>query len=258
MILLTRRTILCFFLLLSCAPLVDLKSQIPANKKTALGSVSGTVTIKGKGAAGISVSLRNPNGGDPRALNYQAKTDQDGHYRIANVAPGSYQVSPDAPAFVVSTSSSGLVVIAEGESVDDINFSLTKGGVITGRITDSEGQPLVEIGVTLQLQDNNVQNVRMMRSLAEAVSTDDRGIYRIFGLPQGKYKMFVGQGVGNLSLRTTRRGSIRQTFYPGVSDGTKAAVIDLSEGSEATNIDIAVDTNDDNAHGYSVSGRIVD
>ena len=258
MIVLIRRTLLCFFLLLFCAPLVDLKSQTPANKKTAVGSVSGMVTIKGKGAAGISVSLRNPNGGDPRALNYQAKTDQDGHYRIANVAPGSYQVSPDAPAFVVSTSGSGVVIIAEGESVDEMNFSLTKGGVITGRITDSEGQPLFEIGVSLQPLDSNIQNVRMMRSFADTVSTDDRGIYRIFGLPQGKYKIFVGQGVGNLSLRASRRGSIRQTFYPGVSDGTKAAVIDLSEGSEAANIDIAVDTNDDNAHGYSLSGRIVD
>jgi hypothetical protein len=78
MIVLTRRTILCF-LLISCAPLIDLKSQTPGEKKAASGSFSGTVTIKGKAAPGIAVVLRNGNGGDSRALNYQAKTDQDGH-----------------------------------------------------------------------------------------------------------------------------------------------------------------------------------
>src|SRR6185312_786665 len=101
---LTRRTVL-FVLLIVCAPLTDLKSQTPTDKKTATASVSGNVTIKGKGAAGITIVLRLANRSDPNTRVYQARTDQDGNYRISNLAAGSYQVNLDAGAFVVSGSS---------------------------------------------------------------------------------------------------------------------------------------------------------
>jgi len=86
--------------------------------------------------------------------------------------------------------------------------------------------------------------------------TDDRGIYRIFGLQQGKYKVSVGQNADSLSPGS-RRGSVRQTFYPGVNDVSKAAIVEVSEGGEAKNIDITADTND-NSQRFAVTGRIVD
>ena len=37
-----------------------------------------------------------------------------------------------------------MIVVAAGESVDGIDFALVGGGVITGRVTDSDGRPLIE------------------------------------------------------------------------------------------------------------------
>ena len=69
--LLTRQTIL-LVLVIVCAPSTDLKSQTPTDKKTATASVSGNVTIKGKGAAGITVVLRLANSSYQNTGNYQA------------------------------------------------------------------------------------------------------------------------------------------------------------------------------------------
>jgi len=245
---LTRQTVL-FVVLILCAPLTDLKSQIPTDKKTATASVGGNVTIKGKGAAGITVVLRLANSSDPNTGNYRAKTDQDGNYRISNLAAGSYEVNPDAGAFVVSAGSgNGILIISEGESVDGIDFSLTKGAVITGRITNSEGQPVVEQPVGLMSIESSQNFGIQRRGNAQSSQTDDRGVYRIFGLAPGKYMVSVAGG---------RRGAIRQTFYPGVSDSAKATIVEVSEGSETKNIDIKVETND-SSEKFSVTGRVVD
>ena len=255
---LTCQTIL-FYLVILCTPLSDVKAQNIADKKTATASISGTVTIKDKGRAGITIAVRNANGANSHSAIYQVKTDQEGHYRISNVAAGSYDVSPNAPGFVVSMrSGSAVIIVAEGESIDDVNFSLTKGAVITGRVTNSEGQPLVEQGVTLQPVDNNNQIFRTQNmGSGQPNMTDDRGIYRIFGLQQGKYKVSVGQNADSLFTGSSRRRTIRQTFYPGGNDFSKAAIVEVSEGGEAKNIDITVDTND-NSQRFAVTGRIID
>ena len=258
MMILTRRAILFFFVIL-CTPSSDVKTQTVANKKTATASISGTVTLKGKGTAGIAISVLSANGGNSRSAIYQVKTDQEGHYRISNVLAGSYEVSPNAPGFVVSMrSGNAAIIVAEGETIEDVNFSLTKGAVITGRVTNSEGQPVVEQGVALQPVESNNQIYRnQMMGSGQQNMTDDRGVYRIFGLAQGKYKVSVGQNADALSPGSSRRRSIRQTFYPGVNDFSKAAIVEVSEGGEAKNIDITVDTSD-NSQRFAVTGRIVD
>ena len=109
MMILTRRAILFFFVIL-CTPSSDVKTQTVANKKTATASISGTVTLKGKGTAGIAISVVSGNRGNSRSAIYQVKTDQEGHYRISNVLAGSYEVSPNAPGFVVSMRSGNAAI----------------------------------------------------------------------------------------------------------------------------------------------------
>jgi hypothetical protein len=62
--------------------------------KTQRGSVSGRVTIKEKGAAGVVVALRKNDLINPYEQGQRATTDQDGYYRIVNVPPGSYEIVP--------------------------------------------------------------------------------------------------------------------------------------------------------------------
>jgi hypothetical protein len=85
-------------------------------------------------------------------------------------------------------------------------------------------------------------------------STEDRGIYRIYGLPAGRYLVSVGDEAGGMG--TVRgAGYYPRTYYPDTTDAAKAAIVELSEGGEAKNIDINVGLR---AHTYTVSGRIID
>ena len=227
-------------------------SQTRTETKTAEATVSGKVTIKGKPAAGIVVGMRLSRP-DQFSSTYKARTDQEGSYRITKVASGSYLVAPVSPAFVIADSGNSpqgqSVVITETENVDGINFDLVPGGVITGRVVDSEGRPLVEERVTLMPADERDQRRPLFNN---GMSTDDRGVYRIFGVPAGRYKVSVGDPRFNTG---NRRQATVQTFYPDVTDIAKAGVVDVKEGSEAGKIDITIG---EAPQGYSVAGRVID
>ncbi|HKR60074.1 MAG TPA: carboxypeptidase regulatory-like domain-containing protein [Pyrinomonadaceae bacterium] len=238
--------------LIFCAS-VYTKSQIKDARKS-VGNISGKVTIKGKAAPGITVVLRLPSRGQQTAVALKDTTDQDGKYRITNVPPGTYQVMPAAPALVLSVDPFGKsLIMSEGETVEGIDFELTRGGVITGRVTDSEDRPLIEEPINLLPVDQN-QNAPPFMPSRVLVQTDDRGIYRIFGIPQGRYRVAVGQSEEGSFAGGMRRSRYKQTFHPAVTDPAKASVIEVTEGSEATNVDISVARS---LATFAVSGRIV-
>src|SRR6476619_589821 len=183
-------TITCSLLVLGTA--VCIKAQT-ATPKASSASISGKVTIKGKPAVGVTVLANDAlGGGNPMMARYRAKTDQTGSYRITNLPAGTYEISSITPA-LVPVNQSDSVVISEGEEVEDVNLSLVPGGVITGKITDSEGDPVIGERVSIMPTDEQLPS-RFGRSLLTRLyssdnSTDDRGVYRAFGLPPGKYKV---------------------------------------------------------------------
>lgn len=235
------------------------QSQTKPIKKTLTGTVSGRVTIKGKGAPGVVVGL--PTGEftpQPGPL-FKATTDQDGNYRIIDVPAGNYQVVPIAPAFVISDvptygSRGKRLVIIQGEAVDGIDFALLRGGVVTGKVTDAEGRALIDEPINLLPVDPINQRGFAYSLAPTGFQTDDRGIYRIFGVPPGRYK--VGQSEDSF-FRSLEEGlpSYKQTFHPDVTDLAKATVIELAEGAEATNIDITVGRP---MQSFAARGKVVD
>jgi protocatechuate 3,4-dioxygenase beta subunit len=248
-----RQAIVCILLIFGMV--ADARSQAAPEKNAA--TISGKVTIKGKGVPGIVVIVLDPLGGGSNMQRYRGATDQTGNYRIADIRPGTYQVGPVTPAFVVENDeASNSLVMAEGETLENINFSLVRGGVITGKITDSEGQPLIEQQVTVapvEDQSSRMQFNNVIRFPYGQIATDDRGIYRAFGLRQGKYKVSVGVANGQLPGRAQQ--PYRETFHPAVTDSRKATVIEVTEGSETNNIDIVTGPA---ATTFKVTGRIVD
>src|SRR6266498_1743976 len=162
-------------------------SQTTTLKKAVTNSVSGRVTIHGKGAVGIVVGIRNSNFSRQPAPALKATTDQDGNYRITDIPAGNYQVSPLAPAYVApdlfSPPARGkTLLLGEGEDVQGIDFSLVRGGVITGKVTDADGRPVIEERLTI-LPEGQDNRDRQMSSpvFAGGFRTDDRGVYRIYG-----------------------------------------------------------------------------
>jgi protocatechuate 3,4-dioxygenase beta subunit len=219
-------------------------------EKGATASISGKVKIKDKGVAGVPVFAEGQTFGRGRGSNYHGTTDQTGNYRITNVRAGTYSIRPVAPSFALEDYRlNNGVVVSEGETVEDINFSMVPGGVITGKISDADGKPLLEEYVNVVPVD---AAAFMGARFDGPQRTDDRGIYRVFGLPPGKYKVSVGV---NESLPGDFRSPYRQTFYPSVTDVAKATLIEVTEGGEAANIDIVVGRP---VATFKVSGRILD
>src|ERR1051325_5401030 len=89
--------------ILSLAASLCAQSTTKQASKVPRGSVSGRVTIKGNGAAGVAVGLRKGDFTMPGEQFLKATTDQDGFYRFGNLAPGNYSITPSAPAFVMAT-----------------------------------------------------------------------------------------------------------------------------------------------------------
>jgi protocatechuate 3,4-dioxygenase beta subunit len=83
------------------------------------------------------------------------------------------------------------VTVADGQKLDSLDMRLSRGGVITGRILDETGQPALGATVRL-LQYRMVQGERTLAPIGVPGSvsteiTDDRGMYRLYGLPPGEY-----------------------------------------------------------------------
>jgi len=250
-------------LALSCAGFpTAASSQTKTQKKTATSSVSGRVTIHGKGAAGITVGIRNWASSAQPSRALKATTDQDGNYRIIDVPAGNYQVSPMAAAYVVLDQfSSGArgktLLLAEGEDVQNLDFSLVRGGVIAGKVTDADGRPVIDEHLTIVPEEQARSSGQMSPPVtAGGFQTDDRGMYRIYGIPAGRYKISVGVADQEFSSSVRfGRVAFKRTFYPDSADSDDAKVVEVTEGSEATNIDITVGGG---LPSFAASGKVVD
>jgi protocatechuate 3,4-dioxygenase beta subunit len=248
---------------------VATQAQTPDAKPKATGTISGAVTIGGKGVPGIAIAAY---GGDfsSRRAAAQTQTDTDGRYRLFGLGAGQYQVMvmtpvlltdepPALPSFgPMPGGAAKIVVLAPGENVEEIDLKLVRGGVITGRIKDAEGKPVIDQRVALQRVDEKGAPVRITAPLpfiSQMYLTDDRGIYRVYGLPAGFYKVSAGTDPARGSMNFGSRASYPLTFHPDATDMSKATVIELSEGGEATNIDIQLGKRADTV---TATGRIVD
>jgi protocatechuate 3,4-dioxygenase beta subunit len=264
--------LICFSLILTIAVLLCTSSNTSAQttdpKPKPVGSISGRAIIGGKGAPGIAVVAYGGDSFNRRAV-AQATTDAEGRYRLFGLAAGTYQVAALAPNYAAAEPASpssfgpnmGLsknIVMAAAENVEDVDLKLVRGGVITGRVKDAEGKPVVEQQVGLTLVDENGAPAKTQLSMSynyQMYQTDDRGIYRIYGLPAGHYKVSVGSDSSRGAFSIGSRNYYQQTFFGDVSDQAKATVIELSEGAETGNIDIQVGRRGET---YSATGRIVD
>jgi len=229
--------------------------------KAGTAEVSGRVTLKGEPARGVMIIL---DGRNPFPFNTRsARTDENGRFRFTGVAAGRYSVHGFAPGYASTEDKSHSALekslnIAEGEKVENIDIEIRRGGVISGRITDSQGHPVIEETITLSKRNRNNQpeNYFTYTRSNNMYLTDDRGVYRIYGLPEGRYLVSVGYAQTRGSNRITSSRTIYpRVFYPSVISESEAKAIEVSEGSEATNVDITIS---DPKETRDISGRVVD
>jgi hypothetical protein len=132
----TRQAIAGLLVIFAVAVLAHAQTT-PVKEPTA--TVSGRITIKDKPAPGIAVGLRVNEPPRQQPVSYRAVTDVNGEYRITNVPAGNYWMNVSAPAFVLTddTANSKSLIIGKGEMIENVDFTLLRGGVITGKVTDA-------------------------------------------------------------------------------------------------------------------------
>jgi hypothetical protein len=228
--------------------------------KPGTATISGRVTLNGEPVANVVVALQNPPGPSP-SPGIRVRTDGAGQFRFTGVTAGRYVLGALAPGYISPSDQSwgpqgALITVSEGENMDGVSIELKRGGAIAGRVTDSRRRPIVEEGVVLMRLDEGGRPQIFNSPMNTYLNiTDDRGYYRLFGLPAGRYLVSVGRKPQEFPYTAGRRIIYPQTFYPDATEESKAEVVELSEGGEVTGVDIAVA---ETKRAYLVSGRIVD
>ena len=179
--------------------------------------------------------------------NRDVTTDSDGRFEFLTLPAGRYQLYVTKAGYVsleygqARPFEAGKPLdIAEGQSLEKIDFSLPRGSAITGRVTDEFGDPITDVQVqAMRYQFSNGE--RQLVSAGRVATTDDLGQYRIFGLMPGDY-------VVRASLRTNPNATLTGpnaaegplgypgTYYPGVADAAQAQTVTVSLGQELNSV----------------------
>lgn len=238
-------------------------AQTPQKEGTA--TVSGRVTLKGEPVPNVAIGIQPQNqqmGIPDRSKYFRARTDAEGRFRFSAVPAGQYLISALAPGLISpSDTPYGIqgktLHLTDGENTENLTLELKRGGVIAGRITDSSGNGIVETIVRLMKMNEAGKFIGFSTiNTAEFSQTDDRGAYRLFGLPAGKYKVSVGESQQAGGRQPSmNRIYYAQTFHPNAPNEAQAKVIEVSEGSEATDVDIKLGQAKEV---FDVAGRVVD
>jgi hypothetical protein len=146
---------------------------------------------------------------------------------------------------------SNSIAVAEGEEVDGMDFDLKSAAVITGTVTSSDGRPIIGLGVNAMPYNQEGDQSTNTATFGSA-RTDDRGVYRIFGLTPGRYRVeATGGNIRGIStLPAVGTGSYRDH-----DDPSKPGIVILATGSEASGIDIRLAPPEAR---FEASGRAVD
>jgi hypothetical protein len=252
-------------------------SARPARPQSTAVVLSGVVTVDESPARPLRHAIVTATGTEiagPR----QVVTDDDGRFAFSDLPPGRYSLTAEKPGYVKTYYGSKrpgrppgtAVAVLAGQPAPTVTIGVLPGAVIAGTVRDQFGAPISGSQVSLKhsLVINgrrrmvDVPNLRLPE-----VTTDDRGRYRIYGLPPGDYAVYCsGAGMSYASVRETnsidveaalqelrtgrgasgnttpppppRQVSIVGGYLPGVPDAESAQILPLRPGEERSGADI--------------------
>ena len=212
-----------------------------------------------------------------------AMTDDDGRFVFVTLPAGNYTLAASRPAYLpvaygaTRPGRSGTTIVLAEKQSTDIKITMALGGVVAGTVRDGRGRPMPAIDVGLVPLPTG-ENSRPAFS-PQPVTTDDRGEYRLYGVPPGQYfvaavaqnnapaggtgRRSVEENDALLSQLQLRGGdaaalmpvaparkleplpaapavSLAPMFYPGTARVESAVVVSVAAGVERVGIDIAI------------------
>ena len=176
--------------------------------------------------------------------------DNEGNFYINGLDPATYGVFATLPAYVPVPRD--VDVAATYYRIgDSVRMELTKGGVVTGTVTTATGEPVVAVRVrALQIKNARGEPPKGPMPSYSEQTTDDRGIYRIYGLSPGTYLVYAGGSVSQPFGSANGYDSDSPTYAPSSTRDTASEVAVRS--GEESNVDIRYR----GEPGYSISGLV--
>jgi len=202
-------------------------------------------------------------------------TDDQGRFAFRDLPGGTLTVTVSKPGWVNgyygarnSWRGPGTpLAIADAERREDLELRIAPGAVITGRILNQFGQPQAGARVlALERRRYGGQDIYSPARASGGLTqvTDDRGVYRLYGLPPGEF--VIGANIRSAPRSTTTLTTPEEVrwaeqlaesglgggaqppaagpavgyspvFYPGITDPASAAPVQLGVGEERTGVD---------------------
>jgi hypothetical protein len=207
-------------------------------------------TRKGPGTASIAGTVTSEADGTPlprarvvvRSVAGPARVvlaDTRGAFKIDALPAGDYLVVALRTGYVLPYAVGGpvqgvAVRIGNGESREGLALALQRAGTIPGRLLDEDGTPLS--GADVEAHSLRAVQGQPLSSTASA-RTDDRGEFRLTGLPAGQY--FVVARDTAFSNVADESGALRYapTYHPGVLSSAEAQPVSVIAGQDSARIE---------------------
>lgn len=218
-----------------CALAQTQTAATPAPAETPAGTITGKVVDeRGQPLSNAIVYARVASlSGIQKSLT--TVTDREGAFKFSGIERAPYFLSASLPAYTTALRDPGVEQPTTYSPGDSATLTLVKGGVITGTVTNLAGEPLVGIIVKAQmLRDTNGR--RITNDSSQAKLTDDRGIYRIYGLAAGTWVVMAG-GTHPYISNISAFDRDAPTYAPSSTRDT-AAEITVRTGEEVAGVDI--------------------
>jgi hypothetical protein len=193
----------------------------------------------GNPIARAQVQISSPALAKPR----QVTTDASGRYEITDLPAGRYKLFVTRLGFVTIEYGQSRPLepgrdleLFDGQTLDRIDFALSRGGVITGRVTDQNGEPQPGLAMTAMRFAWGPSGTRSLERSTSGffggIITDDLGQFRIYGLMPGSYVVAAAMVPGIfIGPRPAPEGL---TYYPGTANVDEAQPVDVEMGREVS------------------------
>jgi hypothetical protein len=214
-------------------------------------TVSGTVIRSRDNAPLRNVTVQLVNDSD-REHHIATKTTGDGRFLLKSVPSGQYKLKVSRNGYVDQElgqkkpgDPGAMFTLRAGQRIDDLVFKLSLAGVITGKVFDEDGEPVV--GVVVSAMRQVYTEGRKTLSVATQRITNDLGEFRLFGLAPARYYIsaempgwdrVVGDREFSGSEQSSGEKGYAKIYYPSAVDAARASILNVKEGEEISSIDI--------------------
>jgi len=223
------------------------------------GGIKGRVVAvdNGQGMGKVTLSLIPAERREGRP--FTVRTMPDGNFEFKQVTPGRYRLFASRngyarqgygqkPGSENDLASATPLDVRSGETLDNINLSLLRGGAIEGRVLDQDGEPAARIQASL-IRARYVQGRRVLQP-AGSDQTDDRGQFRIYDIPPGTYYLMATPRV--FGMTDENRAVYPPIYFPGVLDPQEATKVKMEPGGELRGYDLTLFE----TTGYQITGKV--